>query len=285
MEMELDTHLNSDEKTKKTNRRDLLRNKGRKIEQVEEYSTDENTYIDIPISKLIENPYQPRLEMNRNKLLEMAASIKTEGLIQPIGVTKRDDLYIIRFGHRRVEAHRILGLKTIKAVVEKDVDNATLRTQAIIENIQKEDMHPLHLSIALNEGLNDGHYKSQSDIVNAIGKEKTYVSKIINLISLPEEIKKDILKNKTIKSATSLDIIRRIGESNKIKEVYHWYTNRTPLPTEQELKVKIASLADNKTIEKYEIKHTKNGATIKLPKLTEAQKEELDSFIKKLIND
>ena len=104
---------------------------------------------DIEISKLKENPYQPRLQIRQDEVEELAKSIQSQGLIQPIVVSKQDDSYIIVAGHRRVAAVlKYLKKSTIKAYVIK-ADNLQLASMSVIENLQRENLNIIEIALAL----------------------------------------------------------------------------------------------------------------------------------------
>ena len=117
----------------------------------------EEKYDEIPIDKLEENPYQPRIEINQKELRELANSIKQNGLLQPILVQKIDKRYVIISGHRRVEAHKLLNKKFIKAVVIKNQQDLELAKKSIIENLQRKDLNIIETAIDLKR------YKEEFD--------------------------------------------------------------------------------------------------------------------------
>ncbi len=157
----------------------------------------------IPISSLTENPYQPRIEIKPEEIKDLAESIREKGLLQPILVAKADTGYYIVAGHRRVEAHRWLGRERIKARVIK-VDNENLASLALIENLQREDLDLIETAMALKK-YKEEFGKTLEEIGKEIGKTKGYVSQILNILNLPDEIIKDIKENKTTKDVTALN--------------------------------------------------------------------------------
>ncbi|WP_456470022.1 ParB/RepB/Spo0J family partition protein [Caminibacter sp.] len=158
---------------------------------------------EIPLNKLLENPYQPRIEIKADEVRELANSIKEQGLIQPILVTKAEDGYYIIAGHRRVEAHRLLGKDKIRAYIIK-ADKNKLASIAIVENLQREDLDLIETALALKR-YKEEFNKTLDEIGKEIGKTKGYVSQILNVLNLPEEIIKDIKENKSTKDVTALN--------------------------------------------------------------------------------
>jgi ParB family chromosome partitioning protein len=158
----------------------------------------------IPLAFLKENPYQPRIEIKPEEIKDLANSIKEKGLLQPILVAKADERnYYIVAGHRRVEAHKWLGKQTIKARVIK-ADNENLASISLIENLQREDLDLIETAMALKK-YKEEFDKSYEEIGKEIGKTKGYISQILSVLNLPNEIIQDIKENKTTKDITSLN--------------------------------------------------------------------------------
>lgn len=160
----------------------------------------------IPIDRLKENPYQPRIEIKDEEVAELAKSIKENGLLQPILVYMDNDGYVIIAGHRRVAAYKFLGEKYIRAIVFKNQGNLELAKKAIVENLQRENLDLIETAIALKK-YKEEFDKTLDDIAKEIGKNKVFVSRILNILNLPEEIIKDIKDNKSTKDITSLNLL------------------------------------------------------------------------------
>jgi len=133
----------------------------------------------------------------------LANSIKEKGLLQPILVVKADTGYYIIAGHRRVEAHKLLGKDKIKARVIK-ADEEDLASLSLIENLQREDLDLIETAMALKK-YKEEFNKTLEKIGKEIGKTKGYVSQILNILNLPEEIINDIKENKRTKDITALN--------------------------------------------------------------------------------
>jgi ParB family chromosome partitioning protein len=160
---------------------------------------------EIPLSSLKENPYQPRIEIKPDEVKELASSIKEKGLLQPILVAKADTGYYIVAGHRRVEAHKLLGKEKIKARVIK-ADEENLASISLIENLQREDLDLIETAMALKK-YKEEFDKSYEELAKEIGKSKPYVVKVISVLNLPEEIIKDIKENKSTKDINALNML------------------------------------------------------------------------------
>ena len=105
---------------------------------------------EIPLGKIVPNPYQPRQVFDSAKLAELAESIKEQGVIQPIVVRPVDDSYEIIAGERRFRAVEKLGWNTIPAIIFASTDNETAMELALIENLQREDLNAIEEATAYN---------------------------------------------------------------------------------------------------------------------------------------
>jgi len=218
-------------------------------EKVQEKANGGTEIKKIEIDKLKENPYQPRIEIKEEEVKELAKSIEKNGLLQPINVYQSPlgDYYIIS-GHRRVEAHKLLNKKRIKAIVYKNQDNLKLASKAIVENLQREDLNIIELALFLKR-YKEEFDKTMEDIAEDIGKSKSYVIKILNVLKLPESIIKDIKENKTTKDILALNLINSFA--NKLKNKVNMFT-KTQNPQEYEiLKDEFPQKWENEIFEVY----------------------------------
>ncbi len=147
----------------------------------------------IPVSRISANPYQPRRIFDEEKLNELADSIKTGGLLQPISVWKSDgdDQYTVLAGERRLRACRIAGLEEIEAIVRKDLDDEQKLGLSLIENIQREDLNAVDTAMAYRQ-LMDNFSVSQADIARRVGKSRTTVSNTLRLLELDADIRQGV---------------------------------------------------------------------------------------------
>ena len=166
----------------------------------------------IKLENLYENPYQPRMDINEKEIEELANSIKENGLMQPILVYEfeSDKFYIIA-GHRRAEALKFLGKKNIKAIISKDEDDIKLAEKSIVENLQRKDLNILELAIAIDRYKKDFN-KTIEESARKFGKTKDYVSRLLKVLELPEEILEDLRKNKSTKDVKVLATINSISK-------------------------------------------------------------------------
>lgn len=141
------------------------------------------------------NPYQPRKQFDQEKLDELIKSIKTQGIIQPIVVTKnKNDVYTIVVGERRWRAAKQIGLATVPAIV-KEMDNKQMMEAALIENIQREDLNPIELAEAYKRLMEEFKY-TQEELSEVVGRSRSSVANMLRLLKLPEHMQQAIRDNK-----------------------------------------------------------------------------------------
>ena len=148
----------------------------------------------ISITDIQKNPYQPRKEFDREKLHELAQSIKENGVIQPIIVRQSPVIgYEILAGERRYRASLLAGLTSIPAVV-KQLSDQEMMVQSIIENLQRENLNPIEEARAYESLVEKGF--THAEIADKMGKSRPYISNSIRLLSLPEQILSEVEKGK-----------------------------------------------------------------------------------------
>jgi ParB family chromosome partitioning protein len=146
--------------------------------------------MEIELDKIVPNEYQPRKVFNDDKLKELAASIKEQGVIQPVIVHRAGTGYQLIAGERRWRASRIAGLKTIPSLV-KEATKREFLEMALIENIQREDLNPLEAAEAYKR-LQDEFKLTQEDLAKRVGKERSTVTNFLRILHLPKEVKQEL---------------------------------------------------------------------------------------------
>jgi len=145
---------------------------------------------ELELDKIVPNEYQPRKTFPDEALRELAASIKEHGVIQPIIVHRIGANYGLIAGERRWRASRLAGLRTIPALV-KEATKRELIEQALIENIQREDLNPIEAAEAYKR-LQDEFKLTQEDLAKRVGKERSTVTNFLRILSLPKEVKQEL---------------------------------------------------------------------------------------------
>ncbi|MCA9376569.1 ParB/RepB/Spo0J family partition protein [Candidatus Nomurabacteria bacterium] len=145
------------------------------------------------IEKISPNPYQPRMNIDPAELVEIADSIRENGVIQPLIITKNPDgpNYYIIAGERRFRASKLAGLKHVPVVI-KDSSPQEMLELALIENIQRQDLNPLEEATAFKQ-LQDQFGLTQTDISKKMGLSRVAITNKIRLLALPSAVQEYVL--------------------------------------------------------------------------------------------
>lgn len=148
---------------------------------------EDDKVVEIPLSQLRANPYQPRKTFDDEAIKELAESIREHGVIQPIVVRTALRGFEIIAGERRFRASQLLGNATIPAVVRSYTDQQVMEI-ALIENVQREDLNAIEIAIAY-QAIMDQFSLTQEELSLKVGKSRSHIANFLRLLSLPEEIK------------------------------------------------------------------------------------------------
>lgn len=149
-------------------------------------------YLRLPVSSIGANPYQPRREFNEAELVELQSSLKSSGLLQPITVRPTASGYELISGERRLRAAARLGWTEIPAII-KNVDDRTLLTLALVENLQREDLNPVDEARGYQR-LSEEFGYTHAQIADAVGKDRTSITTALRLLQLPASILEIVAK-------------------------------------------------------------------------------------------
>ncbi len=153
--------------------------------------SDTSDILRIPIDKIEPNPFQPRMSFDGDALAELAESIKTFGLIQPITVRRKaDGKYQIISGERRYRACRAAGLDMIPAFVRDATDQGMLE-MAIVENIQRENLDPIEVAMSYQRLIEECGL-TQEQMAVRVGKKRASVTNCLRLLKLPAKVQHDL---------------------------------------------------------------------------------------------
>jgi len=193
----------------------------------------EEEFLEISVDKIENNPMQPRLHVASQELDELARSIVLHGLIQPIAVIEvSEDKYILKAGQRRWIAHKQLGKKTIKAIVrkekfsKKEMNDKSLFEIAVMENTQRDNLNPLELALSLRQAMDKKLYANLESLSLALGKSKSYVSKVLKVLLLEDEIIQDLSKYKRTNDVEALYEIQKIKDTKQQIAIYFDFINK-----------------------------------------------------------
>lgn len=140
----------------------------------------------IPTSRIRPNPYQPRREFDPATLAELEASIRTNGLLQPITVRRKGDGYELIAGERRLRAVRNLDWKEVPAVV-RDFDDQTMLVLALVENLQRADLNPIEEARGYQRLLGEFSLTHQ-EVADAVGKDRSTITNLLRVLTLPDHV-------------------------------------------------------------------------------------------------
>lgn len=151
---------------------------------------EDDKVVEIPLSQLRANPYQPRKTFNEEAIQELAESIRQHGVIQPIIVRSVLKGYEIIAGERRFRASQYCGKATVPAVVRSFSDQQVMEI-ALIENLQRENLNAMEVAVAY-QGLMEQFSLTQEELSLKVGKSRSHIANFLRLLSLPEEVKDNV---------------------------------------------------------------------------------------------
>jgi ParB family chromosome partitioning protein len=168
-----------------TRKRGLGRGLDALIEKAE--PKPDETVRTLPIDRLHPNRFQPRTRFDDEAIEDLAASIRTQGIIQPLVVTAEGDGYAIIAGERRWRAARKAGLEAVPVVVRQVADDRELLELALVENLQRSDLNPIEEAEAY-AALQEKFGLSQEEVAARVGKARTTVTNSLRLLRLPDDV-------------------------------------------------------------------------------------------------
>ena len=197
---------------------ELFNNEPMDYEKIEEKiveTANNEEIVEIPLSELRSNPYQPRKNFDDNALQELANSIKEHGVFQPIIAKKSIKGYEIIAGERRVKASILAGETTIPAII-RDFSDQDMMEIALLENLQRENLNALEEAMAYKKLLDELHL-TQESLAERLGKSRSHITNMLGLLTLPEEVKDMIMDGKI--SMSHARVLSKIDNNEKIKEL------------------------------------------------------------------
>ena len=177
--------------------------------------TKEGDIVEIPLADIRSNPYQPRKEFDEESLNEFAESIKEHGVIQPIIVKKSIKGYELIAGERRTRASKMAGKTTIPAIIREMTDEEMMEI-ALIENIQRENLNPIEEASAFQRII-ETTKMTQEEAAKKFGKSRSYITNLLGLLNLPENVKKEVQEGKI--SMGHARVLSKLSDEDQIKEI------------------------------------------------------------------
>jgi len=203
-------------------------------------NTSNDEVLELPLSELRPNPYQPRTVFDEEALKELADSIKEHGVFQPIIVKKSIKGYEIIAGERRFRASKLAGKETIPAII-RDLTDEQMMEIALLENLQREDLNAIEEAVAYKAML-DKLSLTQDELAQKVGKSRSHITNMLGLLRLPECVKDMVVENKITMGHARM--LSKIEDSSKIKEMADKIVSEGLTVRETE------SLGSNPTVEK-----------------------------------
>ena len=151
---------------------------------------------ELDIESISPNPFQPRKHFDDQALSELSASIKEHGLLQPIVVIEKENGYLLIAGERRLRAHKLAKMGTIKAIIaDADIDDVKLRELALLENIQRENLNAIELANSYAE-LIEVHKITHDELSTIVHKSRSQITNTMRLLMLSSHAKTQLVEGK-----------------------------------------------------------------------------------------
>ena len=142
---------------------------------------------EVPLDQVMPNPFQPRRDFDEPELLQLAESIKQNGIIQPIIVRRKGDgLLELIAGERRLRAARLAGLSQVPIIIRTSTDEQSMAL-ALVENLQRQDLNPMEVARAYHRLLNEFGF-TQEELAQRLGKDRSSLANSLRLLNLPQEV-------------------------------------------------------------------------------------------------
>lgn len=151
---------------------------------------DGRTTLEVAVERITPSPFQPRRTFDDAKIEELAASIRNQGIIQPLVVRPRGDGFELIAGERRWRAAMKAGLSKVPVVVRDASDNEALQL-ALVENLQREDLNPIEEAAGYRRLQEEFHW-SQEEMAERVGKSRPAIANSLRLLALPAEVQQEV---------------------------------------------------------------------------------------------
>jgi ParB family transcriptional regulator, chromosome partitioning protein len=191
---------------------EFSKEKGLTFRHDEDESLKEGNIAQIDISKIRQNPYQPRREFDENSLQDLKNSILEHGIIQPITVRRAVEGYELISGERRLRAAIAAGYMKLPAYILEIVEDIQMLELALIENLQRENLNPIEIANGYQRLLEECSL-TQEQVAEKVSKDRTTVTNFLRLLRLPEKIQES-LRNKEISVGHARALLALSGQKN-----------------------------------------------------------------------
>ena len=233
-------------------------------------TTSKEEIMELDISELRPNPYQPRKVFKDESLAELANSIKEHGVFQPIIVKKSIKGYEIVAGERRYRASKMAGLDKIPAIIRQFTDEQMMEI-ALLENLQRENLSAIEEAEAYRRMIESLDI-TKEELSRRIGKSRSHITNILGLLRLPKEVQTEVA-NGTI-SMGHARVLSKLESEERIIELAHQIIEEK-LPVRE-----IESIASDKSVEKKVKIHRQKESNNDYKYVEDLLREKLDTKVK-----
>ena len=250
---------------------------------------------EIRVDSISPNPFQPRKNFDEKALHELSESVQEHGLLQPIIVIEKEDGYLLIAGERRLRAHKLAKLTTIKSIIANvDIDEIKLRELSLLENIQREDLNSIELANSYAE-LIEVHNITHDELSDIVHKSRSQITNTMRLLNLSPYVQEQIVSGKIsqghAKILVGLDEKRQkividsiIGQKLSVRDaekmVKNYKTDKdTPIPTP---KPSLFANYENEIETLLPFKHKIKAKSIEISLTNDKDIKNFLAFLKKL---
>lgn len=192
---------------------------------------------ELPVDRIKPNPYQPRTTFDDQSIAELAQSIKQVGLLQPLLVRRSGEDYELVAGERRLRACMSLGMEKVACIIQQEIVDETSAMMALIENLQREDLHYFEEAQCYQSMLENYHL-TQEELASRLGKSQSSIANKLRLLKLSPEVKSAMVDARLSErharallklgdDPAKLDAIKKISEKNLSVKETEQYVEKT----------------------------------------------------------
>jgi len=249
---------------------------------------------EIDVETITPNPFQPRKHFDEQALKELSESIAQNGLLQPIVVIEKEEGYLLIAGERRLRAHKLAKLSTVKAIIaDADIDDIKLRELALLENIQRENLNAIELANSYAE-LIEVHEITHDNLSAIVHKSRSQITNTMRLLALNKYAQEQLILGKIsqghAKVLVGLDEKKQkviidsvIGQKLSVRETENMVKNHKENPSNLPVKI-VKNLTENYVNEIEELlpfRHKIKAKSIEINFTDEKDIENFLTFLKK----
>ena len=220
---------------------------------------------EIDVESITPNPFQPRKHFDEQALKELSESISEHGLLQPIVVIEKEDGYLLIAGERRLRAHKLAKIDTVKAIIaDADIDDVKLRELALLENIQRENLNAVELANSYAE-LIEVHKITHDELSSIVHKSRSQITNTMRLLSLSTYAQAQLIEGKISQGHAKV----LVGLDEKKQKVI----------IDSVIGQKLSVRETENMVKNHKVNPTKNVATITTTNLTKEYAKEIDTLL------